>query len=232
MVNEQWERHCLGFGKRSGKNGHGQQHSRIPEEHREREHRDPSSKGSLPVKVPLCLECPPDSGFMECSRLGTGLAGGVTVPEEVGSIPNPWILAMGGISWTYRPRGVRGECHPCVYLSMDLSRLPLTLSIPCSRYPTFLKRASSSQLGAPQEGRFPGNAVSMCGMAAPDGFNLGSRPLSLLLASHSREQWSSLCCNKHLQQERNPSLFPIPPPAPPSQENAVFPLSLQAIIWD
>lgn len=67
------------------------------------------------------------------------------------------------------------------------------------------------------ESSFPGNAVSMGGMAAPDGFNLGSRPLSFLLASHSREQWNSLCSNKHLQQERNPSFFPISPRSLPEK---------------
>lgn len=67
---------------------------------------------------------------------------GVTVPEEVGSLPDPWILELGGISWARRARGGRGECHPCVYVSRNLSRLPLTLGIPRSPHPSLPKRAN------------------------------------------------------------------------------------------
>lgn len=79
---------------------------------------------------------------------------GVTVPEEVGSLSNPWILELGGISWHAEPDVCVGNVIHVFYFSRNLSRLPLTLGIPRSPHPSLPKRADFSQLGAPREGSF------------------------------------------------------------------------------
>lgn len=199
----------MGFGKRSGKNGHGQQHSRVPEEHRESTVTHP--KAVSPLKCEMCLECSPDLGFMEHSGLGIGRAGGSRCLRR---------LDLSQICECWKWGAFLGHAEPevCVgnvMCSYFQEFIPSPSNPQHSAQPVSPKKANFPQLGAPQEGSFPGNAVSMSEMAAPDGFNLGSRPLSFLLASPSRQQWSSLCSNKHLQQERNPSFLPIhPPPLP------------------
>lgn len=199
----------MGFGKRSGKNGHGQQHSRTPEEHRESTVTHP--KAAFPLKCQVCLECPPDLGFMEHPRPGIGHAGGSRCLRRLD-------LSQTRGSWKWG--AFLGHTKPEVYVGNVFHMFIYPGIYPISLQPSAFRTAviplsNFSQLGAPQEGFFPGNALSICEMAAPDGFNLGSRPLSFLLASHSREQWGSLCSSNHLQQELNPSFFPIhPPPFP------------------
>lgn len=105
------------------------------------ERRDPS-KGGFPIKVPSVLGMASAFGIYGALQARNWRCKGVTVPVEAGSVPNPRILEMRGISRIAEPEEWAGNVtlvfiYPRIY--------PVSLYPSASR--AFPKRADFSQVG-------------------------------------------------------------------------------------